>query len=116
MKQLYSDLKKILFGGLVVLAALGWFNAAHAARGLDRIMTRETVVARGTIAAPDQPDIIEELINTAPRTYHSTVRVLPHPVQGTTAPEAQAAYEARLKARPCELEELRCLIRKGFGS
>ncbi|MGB4101036.1 MAG: hypothetical protein WBK91_03930 [Alphaproteobacteria bacterium] len=123
MKQFFSDLKKILFGGLVVLAAMGWLNAAQATRGLDRIMTRdsgmagatETIVASGTVGDHDAPDVIEELINAAPRQYHSTVRVLPHVVYGVPATEAEAAHEARRRTRQCDWLELGCVWDREVG-
>ena len=112
MKQLYSDIKKILFVAALAMAALGWLNAAHATRSLDRIMTQESGTAAATANAPDT---IGQLIDAAPREYHSTVRVLPHPVQGMTAAEAQAVYEARRQVRQCDWLELGCFIDREVG-
>ena len=113
MKQLYSDFKKILFVGAMVLAALGWINAAYATRELDTIMVRESGI--GMVTEAPRQDRIAELLAENPRQYHSTVRVLPHTVYGMTAAAAQAVHEAHRRARPCDWLELGCFIERETG-
>lgn len=117
MKQLYSDLKKILFGAVVVLAIMGWINASQATRGIDRAMT-ERVVASGTVVAPEHDDSaqhrdrIAELIAENSPAYHSTVRVLPHIVYGVTIQEAEDADESRRENKHCDIEQVGCTLDK----